>query len=216
MNGLKKDAMTRHIHIAIAEPSDVIRRGLRYVLTDSGQAPVTVTEIGRAEVLRETLAQSRPDMVVVNPAFGAHMPPAAIRREFPYIRCVMLVVSPGDFSMANLFDDVISVWDSARIIRERILRSIHSPRHGVRRHEPLGQREMEGVACVARGLTNRQIADELHLSHHTVATHRRNISSKLGIHSISGLTAYAISNRLVDLEDIYDNAPITAHSFNSR
>lgn len=68
--------------------------------------------------------------------------------------------------------------------------------------ETLSQREKEIVACVAKGLTNKEIADELFLSVHTVATHRRNISSKLQIHTPAGLTIYAIINKLVKLEDI--------------
>ncbi|MDD6766928.1 MAG: LuxR C-terminal-related transcriptional regulator, partial [bacterium] len=46
------------------------------------------------------------------------------------------------------------------------------------------------------------IADRLFLSTHTVVTHRRNITRKLQIHSPSGLTVYAIVNKLVTLNDI--------------
>lgn len=68
--------------------------------------------------------------------------------------------------------------------------------------ELLSAREKDIVVCVARGLSNKEIADYLNLSVHTVATHRRNISSKLQIHSTAGLTIYAIANKLVDLKDI--------------
>ena len=68
--------------------------------------------------------------------------------------------------------------------------------------ETLSQREKEIVSCVAKGLTNKEIAEVLFLSVHTVATHRRNISSKLQIHTPAGLTIYAIINKLVKLEDI--------------
>lgn len=66
----------------------------------------------------------------------------------------------------------------------------------------LSQREGEIVACVARGMSNKEIADRLCLSVHTVTTHRRNISSKLQIHSPAGLAIYAIIHHLVDLEDL--------------
>lgn len=68
--------------------------------------------------------------------------------------------------------------------------------------ETLGEREKEIIRCVARGLSNKEIADELCLSVHTVATHRRNISSKLGIHSSAGLAIFAILNKLVDLSEV--------------
>lgn len=66
----------------------------------------------------------------------------------------------------------------------------------------LGDREKDIIRCVARGMANKEIADELCLSVHTVATHRRNISSKLGIHSTAGLTIFAILHKLVDLKDV--------------
>lgn len=66
----------------------------------------------------------------------------------------------------------------------------------------LGDREKDIIRCVAQGKSNKEIADELCISVHTVATHRRNISSKLGIHSAAGLTIFAILNKIVDLEDV--------------
>lgn len=51
-------------------------------------------------------------------------------------------------------------------------------------------------------MSNKEIADKLFLSIHTVTTHRRNITAKLQIHSPAGLTIYAIMNNLVDISDI--------------
>ena len=54
-------------------------------------------------------------------------------------------------------------------------------------------------------MTNKEIADHLFISINTVLTHRKNISRKLNIHSIAGLTIYAIVNKLVNLEDVKIN-----------
>ena len=70
------------------------------------------------------------------------------------------------------------------------------------RQEPLSAREREIIVCVVKGLTNKEIAEELCISTHTVITHRRNIASKLQIHSAAGLTIYAIVNKLVELSEI--------------
>ncbi len=68
--------------------------------------------------------------------------------------------------------------------------------------ETLSDREKDIVACVTKGMSNKEIAKELYLSVHTVTTHRRNISNKLQIHTTAGLTIYAIANKLVNIEEI--------------
>ena len=68
--------------------------------------------------------------------------------------------------------------------------------------EALSDREKDVIACVTKGMSNKEIAEELYLSVHTVATHRRNISNKLQIHTTAGLTIYAIANKLVNIEEI--------------
>ena len=68
--------------------------------------------------------------------------------------------------------------------------------------EELSEREKDIVRSVAKGLSNKEIADEHFISIHTVITHRRNISRKLSIHSSAGLTVYAILNKLVNIEDL--------------
>lgn len=68
--------------------------------------------------------------------------------------------------------------------------------------ETLTDREKEIIVCVVKGLSNKEIADKLFISINTVTTHRRNIARKLDIHSPSGLTIYAIVNKLVDVGEI--------------
>ena len=68
--------------------------------------------------------------------------------------------------------------------------------------EILSEREKDIITCVAKGMSNKEIADKLYLSVHTVTTHRRNIAAKLQIHTSAGLTIYAIVNHLIHIEDI--------------
>lgn len=70
----------------------------------------------------------------------------------------------------------------------------------------LSEREKDIVVQVAKGLSNKEIADALFISVNTVMTHRRNISRKLQIHSPAALTIYALVNGLVNLDEI--NAPL--------
>ena len=68
--------------------------------------------------------------------------------------------------------------------------------------EGLSDREKDVLIYIAKGQSNKEIAETLCLSVHTVATHRRNISNKLQIHTSVGLAIYAIANNLVDLQDV--------------
>ena len=68
--------------------------------------------------------------------------------------------------------------------------------------DELSEREQEVLTLVVQGLLNKEIADRLHLSLHTVIAHRKNISRKLNIHSTAGLTIYAIVNHLIDIESV--------------
>ena len=68
--------------------------------------------------------------------------------------------------------------------------------------EPLSDREKEILVSVAMGLLNKEIADKHNISINTVITHRKNITRKIGIKTVAGLTAYAILNNLVDINAI--------------
>ena len=92
--------------------------------------------------------------------------------------------------------------------KEKILLKIQGllDQSGLKNKDPysaeLSPRETTIVRLVSLGLTNRQIAENLFLSAHTVMTHRKNISSKLGIKSVSALTVYAIVNNIITIEEV--------------
>ena len=68
--------------------------------------------------------------------------------------------------------------------------------------DELSEREKEVLVHLVKGMSNKEVANSMFISVHTVMTHRRNISRKLSIHAVSGLTIYAIVNGLVKIEDI--------------
>ena len=70
------------------------------------------------------------------------------------------------------------------------------------RQDDLSLREKEISCCVVKGMSNKEIAENLFISVHTVITHRRNIARKLQIHSPTLLTVYAIVNKLVDISEV--------------
>lgn len=68
-------------------------------------------------------------------------------------------------------------------------------------HE-LSAREIEVLVLITKGLINKEIADKLNISLTTVITHRKNITEKLGIKSVSGLTIYAVMNGYIEADRI--------------
>lgn len=66
----------------------------------------------------------------------------------------------------------------------------------------LSAREIEVLVLITKGLINKEIADRLNISLTTVITHRKNITEKLGIKSVSGLTIYAVMNGYIEADRI--------------
>ncbi|MGW8314011.1 MAG: response regulator transcription factor [Bacteroidales bacterium] len=121
-------------------------------------------------------------------------------------KTVLLEEEPDPSGKSGL-KNAISPSDPQEVIQNRVLgivRQHEKPQSGPP-GDSLTERERTIVRLVSLGLTNRQIADELFLSTHTVITHRKNIVSKLGIKSVSGLTVYAIVNNIITIEEVTSN-----------
>lgn len=196
------------IRIAVAEASVIIRSGLSSALKRLPNVKAQPIEILSAEALHDCLRTQYPEILIVNPAFGDYFDVARFREETAgkKICLIALVTSFVDTSLLSKYDESISIFDDLETLSKKI--------HGlqdVRKEEPetdnpdtLSLREKEIVICVVKGMTNKEMAEKLFLSIHTVITHRRNISKKLQIHSAAGLTIYAIVNKLVSLSEVKD------------
>ena len=92
----------------------------------------------------------------------------------------------------EILEEKVGVQESATANAEEVKRN----------EDALSDREREIVHCVVCGLSNKQIADELFISLNTVLTHRKNIARKLNIHSVAGLTIYAIVNKIVNIDEL--------------
>ena len=66
----------------------------------------------------------------------------------------------------------------------------------------LSDREKDILVSVAKGMINKEIADEYNISIHTVISHRKNITRKTGIKTVAGLTVYALLNGLIDINTV--------------
>ena len=195
--------MSTSMKIAVAEPSVIIRSGLLSVLGRLTTLNIQILEIAEIAQLGSALCRQKPDMLIVNPALLGMFSLQKIKSEAGCLpmKCIALQYSVTDSSTLKAYDQTISIYDTAEPIKEK-LRSVCNSRDGEASQELLSAREKEIIVGVVKGLTNKQIAERLFISAHTVITHRRNIAAKLQIHSPAGLTIYAIVNKLVELNDV--------------
>lgn len=103
----------------------------------------------------------------------------------------------------TIYDSLMSVYDGIDTLKKLINSSLSNIKSSAKTNsDELTPREKEIVKGVVKGLSNKEIANQLSVSVNTVMTHRRNIASKLQIHSPAGLTIYAIVSKLVSIDEI--------------
>jgi len=95
----------------------------------------------------------------------------------------------------STFDEIIQPHEGQKLVYSKLSRFLKEEKSSPNQ---LSDRECEVLRLVALGNSNKQIAEKLFLSIHTVITHRKNITGKLGVKSISGLTLYASINNMID------------------
>ncbi|TLX70859.1 helix-turn-helix transcriptional regulator [Labilibacter sediminis] len=102
-------------------------------------------------------------------------------------------------------ETTLSVFDTKPVLLTKLRNQVKKVQKSViqqENSEELSDREKDVLQKIALGKINKEIASELFISTHTVISHRKNITRKLGIKTVSGLTVYAILNQLIKLEDI--------------
>ena len=200
--------MSTNIKITIAESSSIIRCGLETLLKRLPGFSIQISEITAADCLTEGLRIYKPDILIVNPSIPGNFNLQHLKDECgcPDMKCFALQYNINDPFLLRSYDDQISIYDNADELKNKLERlnteEVPSEEGENEDQQTLSSREKEIVICVVKGMTNREIADRLYLSTHTVITHRRNIARKLQVHSASGLTVYAIVNKLIELKDL--------------
>lgn len=120
---------------------------------------------------------------------------------YPFANELMTTVLLGIYQTEEELQSHCAIEDDILrpALAKKTTRSQKSEVRSQKQQEELSEREKEVLALVVQGLINKEIADKLHLSLHTVVSHRKNIARKLNIHSTAGLTIYAIVNKLIEV-----------------
>jgi DNA-binding CsgD family transcriptional regulator len=191
-----------YINIIIADLSQLSRLGLISLLNRM-KYPFHIREIATPDKLTVLASKDQTGIFVISSTFLRKCPPSLIQSlQLRQNSMVRILIHDGETAPEkNLrFSEIIDPSDHDKhIIRklEKQLSLIYTHKEEPDSPEGISDREKEVLRLVAVGLTNKEIGDKLFISSHTVITHRKNISAKLGIKTIAGLTMYALINHLI-------------------
>ena len=212
------------IRVLVVDDHAVVREGIRSVLERQPGFEV-VGEAGDGASALKLAKSTTPDVVVLDvsmPGGSGLRAAAELRTEVPEARVLILsmydnaeyvmeAVRAGasgyllkDSAAAELRNAVTSVHNGTNYYSGAVAEKLTAAKRGeLDRESRSGQlgllsgREREVLAGIARGLTNKEIGTELGISHRTVETHRESLMRKLRIHTVAGLTKFALETGLV-------------------
>lgn len=187
-------------------PSAVISAGFESIISRMEDFYLFESIADYSKQSEARLRSINPDIVIIDPSvfdFQSRKEGRNIISEFCDAIVIALVGQSLSNEFLNQYDGYISLFDSVEQISQKLQAVVESkqPESGHDNGE-LSAREKEILVCVAQGLLNKEIADKLNLSIYTVITHRKNITRKIGIKTVAGLTVYALLNNLIDTNSI--------------
>lgn len=194
--------MTTNKRIVIIEPYAMVAQGLRLMIDEIKGYEVSAI-IADAHYI-ERIIPLRPDIVIVNPAMIDTKKRGELddlAQRLPNVAFAALVYQYIEPDVLRYFKTTIDISDSRERVAVKLRQMLETAEPATESTE-LSDREKEILVAVAKGMTNKSIAEQYHLSVHTVITHRKNLTRKTGIKSVSGLTVYAILNNLIDIKEV--------------
>ena len=200
--------MSRKKKVLIIEPSVIIREGLIQILSKSPELDILYPSDG-TEDYTERISISRPDILLINPTlipYTKRYPVYSLAQEYPHMTIVALVYQSLDSSILHAYHGTLEVRESPDRIADVLLEAYATVADRAELLDPAGgheltRRETDVLVLVAKGLMSKEIAERLHISVHTVISHRKNITRKTNIKSVAGLALYALMNNLMEEGD---------------
>ncbi len=208
--------MEAPIKILIADDHPLIRQGLRVVIETQPDLELVGEASDGEQAVRQALAL-HPDIVIMDlqmPVKDGLAATREIAQADPHAQILVLTSFPDDdnvyaaikagamgfllkdSSAEYLLDAIRTVHRGESVlhptIARKLMREIKQPPKLPPTTDPLTPREVEVLGCLAQGMANRQIADELSVSVRTVSTHVRNILDKLHLANRTQAALYAL------------------------
>jgi DNA-binding NarL/FixJ family response regulator len=221
MVSAKKDK----IKILVADDHPVVRKGLQSCLARQDRLKLVGEASDGEEALRKTRELS-PDVVLMDismPRMNGLAVTEVLRKEAPNVKILVLSVHNNKEYVFRIIQAGAHGYISKEAPPEELLRAIESVHTGEPffspeiaraalnqivtsggKKEPFAQltsREREVLVLIAEGQSNKEIASRLGIGVRTIETHRERIMRRLDIHSVAGLTKFAIANGMISLEE---------------
>jgi two-component system nitrate/nitrite response regulator NarL len=222
MNNIKKK---RIIKVLLADDHPVVRKGIHGWLAGIEHVQVLGEAVNGQEAITKTKELS-PDIILMDldmPKMGGLEATRVIRKEFPNTRVLILSMHTDKAVVLQIIQSGAQGYVLKDAPPADLLRAIESVDHNEPFFSPdinqivlnqylaetgaeqaptaakLTKREREVLAMVAEGRSNKEMADKMGVGVRTVETHRERMMAKLKIHSVAGLTKFAIANGIVSL-----------------
>ena len=190
--------------VIICEASEIIVNGLAEIIDGMAQFDV-VMRLDNPERLSERILSTDANLLIINPLLLGYQNRsflAQLGKEHPNVTLIALVTSYIDHAMLTPYSGVIEINDTRAKIISKMNEFTQSETTKSTDDVELSKRETDVLVAVAKGMMNKEIADQMNISIHTVISHRKNITRKTGIKSISGLTVYALLNNLISEDEL--------------
>ena len=199
--------MIEHLTVVLVEGNFLLRAGIEHLLEELPGLVLREVFDGTEKKLAEKIKLAKPDLVIVNCDIDRKIQVSLLKvlQTESGILLVGLVNKNTPLNISSRFPHVLHANEGKFELLEALQKIIGKRLKKIEtENDPqnLSARELTILKKVAFGLTSQEIADELFLSIHTVMTHRKNITKKLGIKTVSGLTVYALMNKLVEMNEI--------------
>jgi DNA-binding NarL/FixJ family response regulator len=180
----------------------MIRRGLAQLLEQANYEIVCEAESWSEAESR--LISTQPEVVILGSHIvGSEFNMRSLHTELQNVTFVILATVACDDDILRQADGVVNLYDNATKLTKKLQAAIEqSQTNTYSDSHDLSERERDVLVLIAKGLANKEIADELNISIHTVMSHRKNIAHKTGIKSVAGLTVYALLNNMLDASEV--------------